>query len=322
MPFRISLRLFPNPSARPRPWIPQPCCDPTSGPASAEVSLSSLGTYASSYSPTPTITPRHSYLGQTWLVPSWPLTLPPVPNLITRSGFLKGHYTIPGWATGHRPALSLWVAVSVTSPCSTALGLAPQPFLHLSFTPCSQWAENRWHRAGPPGLACYHHHPTSAGQRVLQNAGSWGEAWLVPRPLLGWPGPEAGAQSWRRGGRCICPGQLKEPGEDPLSWSGARGPRLPREDGLSKETETTRRLCKQALSSLGPGGRRPGVSVCTLDTARHSPLSVGQIHCIEKLVPLLLSGPLQQIQANWKTAGPSGRARPHNHPEFRPEKTG
>lgn len=99
------------------------------------------------------------------------------------------------------------------------------------------------------------------------------------------------------------------------------GPRIPREDSRGSETETARRLCKQALSSPWLCGRRAGVSVCTLDTARHPPLSAGQIGCIAKLVPLL-SGPLKQTQANWKAAAPAPEPGPTITRNLGPRKVG
>lgn len=184
------------------------------------------------------------------------------------------------------------------------------PFLRLCFIGTSLQAVGKKTDAMEPALLVRPATPTFAGWWVPRNAGFWGEAWPPPRPLLPWTGLEAGVRphgtvrrAWRR------PAELK------LST----GPGIPREDSRGRETETTRRLCKQALSSPWLCGRRAGVSVCTLDTARHPPLSAGQIGCIAKLVPLL-SGPLKQIQANWKAAAPAATARPHNHPKFRPEK--
>lgn len=104
-------------------------------------------------------------------------------------------------------------------------------------------------------------------------------------------------------------GTVRRAWRRPTELKLSTGPRIPREDSRGRETETARRLCKQALSSPWLCGRRAGVSVCTLDTARHPPLSAGQIGCIAKLVPLL-SGPLKQIQANWKAAAPAATPGP------------
>lgn len=62
------------------------------------------------------------------------------------------------------------------------------------------------------------------------------------------------------------------------------------------------------------------VSVCTLDTTRHPPLSAGQTDCIAKLVPFLPES-LKQIQAGWKATGGVSVASAHNHPESRPEQS-
>lgn len=95
-------------------------------------------------------------------------------------------------------------------------------------------------------------------------------------------------------------------------------PRVPQGGRRGRETETARKLCKQALSSPWLRGHGAGVYI------RHSPAPAfvcwsNRVH-LQNLFPF--SRPLKQIQANWKTAADLRRARAHNHSKFRPEKTG
>lgn len=110
----------------------------------------------------------------------------------------------------------------------------------------------------------------------------------------------------------------EEPGEDPLSWSWVWASAFPGSGASARKQKPPE---GSANGPWAPAGQADS-ELCTLDTDQHLPFSVSQVHCIEKCVSLLLFGPLQQIQANWKTPVPVAKPSPTNHLEFRPKTTG
>lgn len=97
-------------------------------------------------------------------------------------------------------------------------------------------------------------------------------------------------------------------------------PRLPGEEGPAGKQKESMHGEGSANRPKLPWAGADTVSVCTLDTTRHPPLSAGQTDCIAKLVPFLPE-PLKQIQAGWKATGGGNVASAHNHPESRPEQS-
>lgn len=122
-------------------------------------------------------------------------------------------------------------------------------------TPCGRWAENRCQPSWTslPRLPS----PLQAGEGFRMLAS--GASLAPPRPLLGWTGPEAGAQSsWGGGGRPSAQASGRA-WRRPLIWSWAQAPGS-QGGRRGTERETTSRLCKQALSSRWLCGPRAGVS--------------------------------------------------------------
>lgn len=154
---------------------------------------------------------------------------------------------------------------------------------------------------------------------MLQSAGSWGEAWLVPRLLLGWPGPEVRAQS--------SGGPFAQDSKEGLKRTSGAGAELPAaqasQGGRLQRGNRNHEKALQTGPEL-PLARRTQ-SWCLSVYIRHSPAPAfvcwsNRLHrktCSPPSLPALTTN-----TSHWKAAGPSGGARPHNHPEFRPEKTG
>lgn len=142
--------------------------------------------------------------------------------------------------------------------------------------------------------------PTFAGWWVLQNAGFWAEAWPPPTPLLHWTGPEAGAPS---------SGDSKESLEKTYRAEAEHRPQDPQGGQPGQGNRNREKALQTGLEFPLAVWTQSWCLRVYINTARHPPLSAGQIGCIAKLVPLL-SGPLKQIQANWKAAAPAATPGP------------
>lgn len=205
-------------------------------------------------------------------------------------------------------------------PWSTALSLAPSPSYSFPSLPTGQGAESKCH-----GAALLHRRTTtttppaaSAGPRVLQSAGSWGEAWLVPRLLLGWPGPEAKAQS--------SGGPFAQDSKEGLERTLGSGAELPAaqasQGGRPQQGNRNHEKALQTGTEL-PLARRTQ-SWCLSVYIRHSPAPAfvcwsNRLH--RKTCSPSSPWALTTNTGHGKAAGPSGRIRRHNYPEFRSEKT-